>query len=827
MAQQSVIKAILTLNSEQFTTALERAQSRLSRFGSRLTRTGRDLTFSLTLPLAAAAKQIVEVGTSFDLIQRKIGALGGTGVVDNLANSARNLGATTIFTATQVGELQLNLRKLGRSNQEILQLEGTVLKFAQAMDTDLGEAGTFVVQTMNRFNEELSDVGDTAAQAEFVTNVFAKAAAESALDVDKLRSALNFAGSELAQYDISLTSTTALLAVLANNGFEASRGGTALRRVIAELAKSGISGDEAIRKLLNSSGGFAEQLEEFGLRGAGSASALAGMTDEFERLKTELENSTGFLDKFAELLGESTFAKVKEFQSALQALAEDIFQTIQPALNSILEDLAAFIRQLRFLSPEVKTAASALTVFLAALGPISLLIGGLTTALSGFLGFLSRIGGLLSRVVVPIFRVLFTVLSSLSPPLRILTVVLTAAAAAFGIKSKAIREEQEKLAESTRSLKKVIEEQNEAFASLDDLDTDEILRRINNGALDLMRGFQSGTLAVTPDLIADSFIPQQVFEEIEQRFQELKNNIDGVETFGQVLTDAQLLEEVLQRLFGRSAPPSRTENPIEDELSTLTSIVKLKDDLAELARQKAILLGEGLNQQDRENFLVDPDAVKQLDTEIKKLQSTLDALDVEPLTELPSLDLDDPDAFGNFSKNIVAAIEGSEVLSRSLGIVPELITRSAEEQKKFAEKIQDAGRDQNRFLRDLRQLENTAVNIGSVFGDAFLQAAAGTETFADALKNNLIDAINRVIARLIALIAAYLVLLVVSGGTSSVAQLAGNLVGSGGEGFVNFIGQGFGIPMNRSMQMQIGTISGSDLALTTRRGVTANDRIYG
>ena len=97
MAQQSVIKAILTLNSEQFTTALERAQSRLSRFGSRLTRTGRDLTFSLTLPLAAAAKQIVEVGTSFDLIQRKIGALGGTGVVDNLANSARNLCATTTF----------------------------------------------------------------------------------------------------------------------------------------------------------------------------------------------------------------------------------------------------------------------------------------------------------------------------------------------------------------------------------------------------------------------------------------------------------------------------------------------------------------------------------------------------------------------------------------------------------------------------------------------------------------------------------------------------------------------------------------------------------
>ena len=67
MAQSATIKAILTLSTKQFTTALERAQSKLSKFGQRLTRTGRDLSFALTAPLAAAGRTILKVATDFDL----------------------------------------------------------------------------------------------------------------------------------------------------------------------------------------------------------------------------------------------------------------------------------------------------------------------------------------------------------------------------------------------------------------------------------------------------------------------------------------------------------------------------------------------------------------------------------------------------------------------------------------------------------------------------------------------------------------------------------------------------------------------------------------
>ena len=36
------------------------------------------------------------------------------------------------------------------------------------MDSDLGESGLFVVQTMNRFADELENVGGAAEQAQYV-----------------------------------------------------------------------------------------------------------------------------------------------------------------------------------------------------------------------------------------------------------------------------------------------------------------------------------------------------------------------------------------------------------------------------------------------------------------------------------------------------------------------------------------------------------------------------------------------------------------------------------------------------------------------------------
>ena len=218
------------------------------------------------------------------------------------------------------------------------------------------------------------------------------------MDADKLRNALNYTGSELAQFEISLQQGTALLAVLANRGFEASRGGTALRRILGELAREGFTGNEAIEELLSSTRDFAGQLEQFGLRGAGLVAALAGLRDEYDLLNIKLEQSSGFLDEFQELIDDSLFAKFRRLRSAVEELALVFGEALEPAISDILDSVTEFVLSLRDLDKETIKTISAIGAFLAVLGPLSLIMGGLVISTSGFLGVIKGLGRITASV---------------------------------------------------------------------------------------------------------------------------------------------------------------------------------------------------------------------------------------------------------------------------------------------------------------------------------------------------------------------------------------------------------------------------------------------
>jgi len=819
MAESAIIKAILTLQEKSFTTGLERSERKLAKFGQRMTRVGRDITFALSIPLAAAARAAINTGIQFDLIQRKIGALSGTGKIRGLEKSAKELGATTIFTASQIADLQLNLRKLGQTAPEIQSLQEVILKFAQAMDADLAESGKFIVQTMNRFSKELDGVGNKTEQAEFVTNVFAKAMANSALQSDTLRSSLNFAGSELAQYDVSLVSTTALLAVLADRGFEASRGGTALRRIFAELAKDGFKSDEAILKLLSSTGGFAEQLKEFGLRGAGSASALAGLTEEFKQLKEVLEDSDGFTDVFADLLGESTFAKLKELISALEALGLVFFETIQPAFDAFLESTTKVIRNLRFLEEDTQKLVFGSVALGAILGFVTMIIGGLATAVGFLLQPLNSLVRLLLTRVVP---------GLTKAALRLGAVGNVFLFSALGIATgankirKAFKEVEENEASLNASIAKTtgfLFAQNEAFKSLKDLKPDEIIKRINDGAIGLMLGAQSeGAAMMPPEDIADKFVPQEVFDKIVGRFEQLKSDIAGVETFGQVITDAQLLAQAIAEF---TKTPNTKNDPIEP---LLTSVDLLKKELTELADKRAEALGLDLSFGKRTERLVDPAEIDLLDSQIKKLQGTLKGFQRDTdLVPFPADSFIKPGEIENISKLPPAL----RVVNAELEVLDKMFDNFSNTPFEIVpeENATDGFMNIELLLRKARELENVAFSIGRVFGDAFFQMAEGTANFADALASNLMTALNQVAAKLVSLIIAYGVLLALSGGSGALATTASNAMGSN---MGTFLLNGFGLTRSQESGLRVqGVLSGNDLAVSTRRGVTANSRIYG
>ena len=90
-------------------------------------------------------KEAISTIVDFEKANSKLAAVLGTtkARIRDLTAEALRLGATTSYTASEISSLQLELAKLGFSKEQIKDMEAGVLKFAQAVDTDLGSAASF------------------------------------------------------------------------------------------------------------------------------------------------------------------------------------------------------------------------------------------------------------------------------------------------------------------------------------------------------------------------------------------------------------------------------------------------------------------------------------------------------------------------------------------------------------------------------------------------------------------------------------------------------------------------------------------------------------
>jgi phage-related minor tail protein len=341
---------------------------------------GKEMSMAITGPLVAMGGLAVKTFADFEQSMAKVQAVSGaTGQQFKTLNQlAKDLGATTRFTATEVSELMLNYSKLGFSAGEIEKITGATLNLALATGEDLAKSAEVAGSTLRAF-------GLDADQMLRVTDVMAKSFSSSALDLDRFSESMKYVAPVAASAGISIEETSAMLAVLANSGVKGSQAGTSLRRIISDLGSTSGGTTKAIEKLAKQGLNLADAKDEVGRTAQSALLILSNGVNQIKPLTSEFENAAGSAEAMAGIMDDTLQGSMFKLKSAVEGVGISFGEMLAPAMGKVAGVLAELANGFTNLNPETKSVIITTLGLTAAIGPLIYAIG----ALSGALAFLA------------------------------------------------------------------------------------------------------------------------------------------------------------------------------------------------------------------------------------------------------------------------------------------------------------------------------------------------------------------------------------------------------------------------------------------------------
>ena len=377
MASLSSLNFRLTANIAPFRKGLNKAERAMDKMGRKMQQTGKNLSMKLTAPLAAIGAVSFNVFKGFEQEMSKVQAVSGATADEfkALSDNAKELGASTMFSAREVATLQTEFAKLGFSATEITKVTGATLALAQASGTDLARAAEVAGSTLRAF-------GLDASQTNVVTDVMAKSFSTSALDMETFAESMKYVAPVAKSAGMSIQETSAMLAVMADAGIKGSQAGTSLRRIISEIGATGKPTAEALKDLANQGIGLADAKDEVGRSAQSALLVLAGGVDRIAPLTEEYKNAGGAAQEMADIMGNTAFGASKRLESAMEGLMISIGEIVAVAVVPLIEFLAKAASTLNGMSDGTKKAIVIFAALVSAIGPVIFIVGSLTRAIA-------------------------------------------------------------------------------------------------------------------------------------------------------------------------------------------------------------------------------------------------------------------------------------------------------------------------------------------------------------------------------------------------------------------------------------------------------------
>jgi TP901 family phage tail tape measure protein len=202
----------------------------------------------------------------------------------NMAKMKRqvsDLASTYGESQTELAEGQQELIKRGYTSSQTVKAFGQYVKAAAATGEDFNEVTQVGSATLEAFDMRQTN---TYSNSKKVLNAIAYAADMTASDFKSLGIGMEYVSSYAHQAGISLEETASALGILSNNGLEAQKAGTGLRKVISSLTSPTKAAEDSLKSVglttsdfVNKSGKLKSLSQIFGL--------LAKHTEKLSKVK--------------------------------------------------------------------------------------------------------------------------------------------------------------------------------------------------------------------------------------------------------------------------------------------------------------------------------------------------------------------------------------------------------------------------------------------------------------------------------------------------------------------------------------------------------------
>ncbi|EMK2700092.1 phage tail tape measure protein [Providencia rettgeri] len=362
--------------------------------------------------LGYAAKKVLVPGYDFEIGMSKVQAL--TRLDKNsddykmLREQARDLGATTAFTANEVAQGQAFYAMAGFKPEQIKNAMKGTLSMSLAGDIDLAttaDIGSNILTGFKMNSNEMNRVSDT------LVGVFTRANVNLAM----LGETMKYVAPPAAGLGVDLETAAAAAGKLGDAGIQSSMAGTSLKSIFGRLAAPTSEVSKALKeinlKTTDSKGNFREFTEilvelDKKTKGMGNAkraglfkklageeafSALMVLTDQastgsLQQLIAELKAAKGEAEKVANVMTDNLDGDLKNLTSAYEDVGIQIFGGADSPLRDITKRVTDLISKFGQWAKKNPELVKQITMITLGLGAVLAVGGGITLMIAALIG---------------------------------------------------------------------------------------------------------------------------------------------------------------------------------------------------------------------------------------------------------------------------------------------------------------------------------------------------------------------------------------------------------------------------------------------------------